>query len=64
MLDINLQDDEVFPVADALVARGVPFAFTTGYEVRIVPERYRHAAVLHKPYDPPGILKALLARND
>jgi hypothetical protein len=62
MLDINLQDAEVFPVADALIARGVPFAFTTGYEGAVIPERYRGAAILQKPYDPRELSTALLSR--
>jgi CheY-like chemotaxis protein len=28
LLDVNLGDESVFPVAEALRARGVPFAFT------------------------------------
>jgi hypothetical protein len=30
MLDVNLNGDKSFPIADALVARGVPFLFATG----------------------------------
>jgi CheY-like chemotaxis protein len=30
VLDINLQGEMVFPLADALTARGVPFVFATG----------------------------------
>jgi hypothetical protein len=32
VLDINLRGDTVFPVADALRARGIPFASATGYD--------------------------------
>ncbi|MFI4934898.1 MAG: response regulator [Caulobacterales bacterium] len=31
LLDLSLRDGLVFPVADILAQRGVPFAFTTGY---------------------------------
>ena len=31
LLDVNLGGEYVFPVAEALMARAVPFAFTTGY---------------------------------
>lgn len=59
VVDINLRGAMAFAVADALIARGVPFAFTTGYDASAIPERYRHAAVLQKPYDPVDIWKAL-----
>src|SRR4051794_18564375 len=36
VLDINLRDERVYPVADALVARGVPFIFLTGYDARVI----------------------------
>jgi len=60
LLDITLREGTVFPVADALMARGVPFAFTTGSSTSIIPERYRDVPVLQKPYDDDEILKTLL----
>jgi len=32
VLDIKVRGDMVFPVAEALRARGVPFVFATGYD--------------------------------
>src|ERR687884_246780 len=32
VLDINLRGEMVYPVADALRERGVPFIFATGYD--------------------------------
>src|SRR3954467_14286390 len=32
VLDINLRNERVYPVADVLIERGVPFVFTTGYD--------------------------------
>lgn len=51
VLDINLQGEMVFPVADALAERGVPFAFATGYDAEAIPPQ--HGAVPHcnKPVD-------------
>jgi CheY-like chemotaxis protein len=60
LLDVNLRGISAHPVADALIARGVPFVFTTGYEMSVIPERYRDAAVVQKPFDPIEISKALL----
>lgn len=51
VLDINLGDDVVFPVADALVGRGVPFLFVSGYDAASLPARFRSAAFCQKPFD-------------
>jgi CheY-like chemotaxis protein len=48
LLDVNLGGAPVFPVADALRARGVPFAFTTGYGDTQDP-RFAGAVLLGKP---------------
>ncbi len=39
-----------YPVADALAARGVPFAFSTGYHKDRLLERYRTFPALQKPF--------------
>ena len=31
VLDVNLGDQSVFPLADLLLERGIPYAFATGY---------------------------------
>ena len=41
ILDVNLNGDAVYPVADLLMERGVPFVFSTGYGDRGLPEPYR-----------------------
>jgi CheY-like chemotaxis protein len=48
LLDVNLGGESVWPVADALAAKGVPFAFTTGYGQLDEP-RFAHAPLLGKP---------------
>ena len=59
LLDINLRGVPAYQVADALVARGVPLIFATGYGASIIPERYRHIATLQKPFEPDEIATAL-----
>jgi two-component sensor histidine kinase len=50
LLDVNLGEERVYPVADYLARRGVPFAFLTGYDVSsVVPARFRTAPALQKP---------------
>jgi CheY-like chemotaxis protein len=48
ILDANLNGQPVSPVADALVARGTPFVFATGYGE--LPEPYRDRPTLKKPF--------------
>lgn len=56
ILDIRLNDVDVFPVAEALAARGVPFGFATGYtDEHAVPPAYRDAPRIAKPYAPEGV---------
>jgi CheY-like chemotaxis protein len=61
LIDVNLRGVRAFPVADALLARGVPFAFTTGYGESIVPERYGDIAVLQKPFGAAVLARAIFA---
>lgn len=49
ILDVNLRGEPVFPLADALIARKLPFVFTTGYDASVVPERFQHVARCEKP---------------
>ncbi len=50
LLDVNLGGDYIYPIADALVARGVPWMFVTGYDGWSLPEAYRQATVVAKPF--------------
>ncbi|MDG5493656.1 MULTISPECIES: response regulator [Azospirillaceae] len=49
ILDVNLSGTLVFPVAEALVDRGIPFILTSGYEATGLPERWRDRPHLRKP---------------
>jgi CheY-like chemotaxis protein len=59
VLDINLQDELVYPVADALRARGVPFLFATGYDPAAVPPLHSAVALCQKPIDPQIVARTL-----
>ena len=51
ILDVNLGAETSFPVADALLAAGTPFAFGTGFgDSAAFPDRFREIPVLQKPY--------------
>jgi PAS domain S-box-containing protein len=51
VLDINLGDGAVYPIADMLAARGVPFVFVTGYDADSVDARFRKIPILQKPIE-------------
>ena len=59
VLDMNLRGNMVFPVADMLTARGVPFLFTTGYAISAIPDRYADVTRFEKPFDPEAVAAAL-----
>jgi DNA-binding response OmpR family regulator len=50
ILDVHLNGKPVFPVADILLARNVPFIFATGYGEHGIPEKYSRCATLQKPF--------------
>lgn len=59
VLDVNLGDCRVWPVAELLEERGVPFILATGYEKSEVPEHLRHRPILTKPVLQQGLDEAL-----
>ena len=59
ILDVSLNDEKVFPVAEALTAIGVPFVFTTGYSASDLPAAWRHVPRLEKPVDAASAALAL-----
>ena len=50
VLDVNLNGQMSYPIADALAARGVPFVFSTGYDKDRLLDGYRTFPVLQKPF--------------
>jgi CheY-like chemotaxis protein len=49
VLDVNLNGQMSYPIADALAARGVPFVLSTGYDKDTLRDDYRTFPVLQKP---------------
>ena len=50
ILDVNLGGEPVYPVAEQLAARGVPFIFCTGYGLKGLASNFAHVPTLAKPY--------------
>ena len=49
LLDIDLRGETVFPLADALAARSIPFVFMTGHSAQVLPEHLADVPRCHKP---------------
>jgi CheY-like chemotaxis protein len=49
-VDVNLGGNPAYPVADILRARGIPFAFVTGYGSAGGQAAYADVPVLQKPF--------------
>jgi HAMP domain-containing protein/two-component sensor histidine kinase len=62
LLDVNLSGQTVYPVAEILASKNVPFAFITGYGTEALPSKYANAPVLQKPVDQ-TTLQNLLAQK-
>ncbi|MCJ8517676.1 DNA-binding response OmpR family regulator [Pseudorhizobium tarimense] len=62
LLDVNLRGKEVFPLADCLAEKKIPFVFVTGYECDFIPQRFQGAPCLTKPCEPEQVV-AVLARS-
>lgn len=63
VVDINLQGEKAFPIADALLARGIPFVFVTGYDRSAIPARYDAVPRCEKPANVSDISRALFGRS-
>jgi len=59
ILDVNLDGREVYPVAEILAGRGLPFIFVTGYGGSGLPEPYRGRPTLQKPFQLEDLRKTL-----
>ncbi len=61
VLDLNVAGELVYPVADALARRGIPFIFATGYGADGLAPPYRHRPILQKPFLLGQLRQAMLA---
>ena len=62
LLDVNVAEEKVFPVAYVLEERGIPFLFVTGYGDAALPKDRPGWEACPKPFQP-GQLAAHLARK-
>lgn len=62
VLDLNLRDQKVYPLADRLVEAAVPFVFYSAQNIADIPRRFAHISHLPKPHEA-GEAVALLERQ-
>ena len=60
LLDVSMEGSQNWEVADRLRAKGIPFAFVTGYDYLIEP-RHEKSPVIQKPFAPAQLLDLLKA---
>jgi CheY-like chemotaxis protein len=60
VLDLNIAGELVYPVADELRSRGLPYIFVTGYGTSGLSEPYRSRPILEKPFARRELLRAML----
>jgi DNA-binding response OmpR family regulator len=51
VLDVNLRDERVYPVADDLTSKKIPFVFASGYGSELEPNVYAGAPRCIKPVE-------------
>jgi DNA-binding response OmpR family regulator len=62
ILDVNLGGEKVFPIADLLRERGIPFVFVTGYDKSAIPPAYVNIPLCEKPFVALELARALHLR--
>jgi CheY-like chemotaxis protein len=60
LLDITMQGSTIYPVADALRRRRVPFVFATGRQREAIAPAFRDAAYCQKPMSSRKMVEVLL----
>ncbi|MET4801074.1 response regulator [Bradyrhizobium sp. LB11.1] len=59
VLDVNVRDQRIFPIARGLTSRRVPFVFTTGYDKGTIGPEFEHISLWEKPIDIAAMLRGL-----
>jgi PAS domain S-box-containing protein len=63
ILDVNLDGEMVYSLAEILTARKIPFVFVTGYGVESIERRFEHIPVLQKPIEK-DMLSRMFVRSE
>lgn len=60
-LDVNVRDEKIYPVAEILAERGIPFVLLTGYGENAIPDDRPAWHVCAKPFTPHELISAMKA---
>jgi hypothetical protein len=60
-IDVTLNGELAFGLADALVQLGVPFIFLSAHSLNIAPPRYREHRLVHWPFSRLSLIRAIQA---
>jgi CheY-like chemotaxis protein len=60
ILDVNVAGEPIYPVAEALAERGLPFVFSTGYGGTGIKDPYRGRPVVQKPFGQQDLKRTLI----
>lgn len=61
LMDVHIRGERVFGLCEALEAKGIPFALTSGYADWSMPEQWQSRPRLQKPYTIDEVEAALAA---
>jgi response regulator RpfG family c-di-GMP phosphodiesterase len=64
VLDVNMGTEFVYPLAEVLKKKGIPFVFVTGYSAETIDPRFRDCNVLQKPIDVASLKSCMSALFD
>ena len=64
ILDVNLGGELVYPLAEALTMRAVPFIFVTGYGAESIDRRFANVPILQKPIERQTLQRLFESRPD
>lgn len=59
VLDLNLNGQASYPIAELLILKGVPFLFVSGYSVHDLRKEFAEVRLLSKPVDKTALLSAV-----
>jgi len=59
LLDVNLRGEKVYPVAEILTKRGIPFVFLSGYGTDAIPHDHPGWRACSKPFSPNDLTRIL-----
>lgn len=62
LLDVNLRGEKIYPVAEIVEARGIPFLLLTGYGPDAIPNDRPHWHACRKPFEVDVLLRLLVER--